>query len=189
MPCSIELKKPYLLRLPALWFCAQQDGQSERLACKVLIDYWKVLQELWEECLESKLEREIRAQIIGVNHQMTTFEYYFGVKLGSLLLKHSDNLSKTLQKTKLSAAEGQSVASLTVKTLEKMRTDDSYHLFWERCNKEAKTLEIGEEVLPRKWQRALCCYFGNAPAEFLDSVENHYRSIYYKLYQKTFRTK
>ena len=154
-----------------------------------VINNWKVLQKLWEECLESKLEREIRAQIIEVNHQMTTFEYYFGVNLGSLLLKHSDNLSKTLQKIKLSAAESQSVASLTVKTLEKMRTDDSYHLFWERCNKEAKTLEIGEEVLPRKWQRALCCYFGNAPAEFLDSVENHYRSIYYKLYQKTFRTK
>ena len=71
---------------------------------------------------------------------MTTFEYYSGVKLDSLLLKHSDNLSKTLQKTKLSAAEGQSVASLTVKTLEKMRTDDSYHLFWERRNKEAKDL-------------------------------------------------
>ena len=101
-----------------------------RAAClQSVIDNWKVLQELWEECLESKLEREIRAQIIGVNHQMTTFEYYFGVKLGSLLLKHSDNLSKTLQKTKLSAAEGQSVASLTVKTLEKMRKNDSYHLF------------------------------------------------------------
>ena len=109
------------------------------------IDNWKVLQELLEKCLESKLEREIRPQIIGVSHQMTTFEYYFGVKLGSLLLKHSDNLSKTLQKTKLSAAEGQSVASLTVKTLEKMRTDDSYHLFWERCNKEAKDLEIFQQ--------------------------------------------
>ena len=116
----------------------------------------------------------MRAQIIGVNHQMTTFEYYFGVKLGSLLLKHSDNLSKTLQKTKLSAAEGQSVASLTVKTLEKMRTDDSYHLFWERCNKEAKDLKIGEAVLPIKRQRPFRYYFGNAPAEFLDSVENHY---------------
>ena len=59
-----------------------------------------------------KLEQEIRAQIIGVNYQMTTFEHYFGVKPGSLVSKHSDNLSKTLQKTKLSAAEGQSAASL-----------------------------------------------------------------------------
>ena len=94
-----------------------------------MINSWKVLQELWEECLESQLEWEIRAQIIGVNHSITTFECYFGVKFGFLLLKHGNNLSKTLQKTKLSTAEGQSVASLTIKTLEKMRTDDSYHLF------------------------------------------------------------
>ena len=68
-----------------------------RASClQSVIDKWKVLQELSGECLESKLEREIRAQIIGVNHQMTTFEYYFGVKLGSLLLKRSNNLSKTL---------------------------------------------------------------------------------------------
>ena len=105
-----------------------------------------------------------------------TNEYYFGVKLGSLLLKHNNNQSQT----KLSAAESQSVASLTVKTLEKMQTDDSYHLFWERCNKEAKDVEIGEGVLPRKSHRPLRYYFGNAPAEFLDSVENHYGSIYYK---------
>ena len=96
------------------------------------------MEELWEKCLESKLEREIRAQIIGVNHQITTFEYYFGVKLGSLLLKHSDNLSKALQTTKLSAAEDQSVASLTVKTLEKMRTDDFYHLFLSDVTKKQK---------------------------------------------------
>ena len=145
-----------------------------------MIDIWKVLQELWEECLESKLEGEIRVHIIGVNHQMTTFEYYFGVKLGSLLLKHNDNLSKTLPKTKLSAAEGQNFASLTVKALEKMRTDDFDHLFWERCNKKAKDLEIGEGIFPRKRQRPLCNYFGNALAEFLDSVEKHYRSIYFE---------
>ena len=146
-----------------------------RAAClQSVIDNWKVLQELWEECLESKLEREIRAQIIGVNDQITTFEYDFGIKLGSLLLRHSDNLPKALQKINLSAAEGQSIASLTVKTLEKMQTDDSYHLFWERCNKEAKDLKIGEAVLPRKRQRPFRYYFGSAPAEFLDSVENHY---------------
>ena len=81
---------------------------------------------------------------------MTTFEYYFGVKLGFLLLKHSDNLSKTLQKTKLSAAEGQSVASLRGKTSGKTRTDDSYHLSWERCNNEAKDLEIGKAEFPKK---------------------------------------
>ena len=168
MPCSIELKKPYILRLPALGLLAKCDRQLESIARTV------------RGIFSIKLEQEIRAQIIGVNHQMTTFEHYFGVKPGSLLSKHSDKLSKTLQKKKLSAAEGQSGATLRIKTLEKMRTDDSNHLFWERCIKEAKDLAIGEVLLPRKRQRPLGYYFGNATVEFLDSVENHCRSIYYE---------
>ena len=40
---------------------------------------------------------------------MSTFEYLFGVMLGELILKHSDNLSKTLQDPSLSASEGQEI--------------------------------------------------------------------------------
>ena len=36
----------------------------------------------------------IKSRIIGVQE---TFQYFYGVFLGELLLKHSDNLSKTLQ--------------------------------------------------------------------------------------------
>ena len=97
-----------------------------------------------------------------------------------MLLKHSDNLSKNLQKTKLSAAEGQTVASLTVKTLEKLRTEEFYQLFWKRCIKEAEDLEIREPVLPRKRQHPPRYQIGNAPAEFQDNIESHYRSIYYE---------
>ena len=38
--------------------------------------------------------------------------------LGNLVLQHTDNLSKALQSSDLSAAEGEEVASLCVKTLE-----------------------------------------------------------------------
>ena len=145
-----------------------------------IVDNWKVLNELWEECLETKLEREVRARIIGVSHQMTTFNYFFAVKLGALLLKHSDNLSKTLQKTRLSAGEAQSIASFTVATLEKMRSDDSFMLFWQSCNTEAKELKVGEPVLPRKRSRPIRYYLGNATAEFPDTVDSHYRAIYYE---------
>ena len=138
------------------------------------------LTNIFQDCLETKLDREIRARIIGVNHQMTTFDYYFSVKLGSVLLKHSDNLSKTLQQTNLSAGEGQTVASLTVKTLQKIRTENDFKLFWENCNTKAKQLKIGEPVLPRKRQLPLRNYFGNAPAEFPDNEEDHYRQIYFE---------
>ncbi len=45
-------------------------------------------------------------------------DYYFGVRLIHTILWHTDNLSKTLQLTKLSAAEGQDLAKKTVTTLQ-----------------------------------------------------------------------
>ena len=135
---------------------------------------------MWEESLKTKLEREIHSRINGVSYQMTKFNYYFGVKLGSLLLGHSDTLSKTLQKTRLSAAEGQNIASLTVQTLEKLQSDDSSDSFWDRCKVEAKELKIGDPVLPRKRQCPIRYYLGNATAEFPEDAESSYRSVYYE---------
>lgn len=45
-------------------------------------------------------------------------QYLYGVVLGELILKHSNNLSKTLQSPKLSASEGQHIAEVAVKTLQ-----------------------------------------------------------------------
>ena len=46
-------------------------------------------------------ETETEARIIGVQTQMNKFNYFFRVKLAILLLRHSDNLSETLQSPKL----------------------------------------------------------------------------------------
>ena len=61
---------------------------------------------------------------------MKTFNYLFGILLGEVILRNTDNLSRTLQHQHLSAAEGQHVVSLTVKTLEKIRTDDAFELYF-----------------------------------------------------------
>ena len=55
---------------------------------------------------------------------MKSFDLFFGVSLGELLLSHSDNLSKTLQLTSMSAVEGQKIADMTVCTLKSIRTDN-----------------------------------------------------------------
>ena len=63
---------------------------------------------------------------------MMKFDFLFGLMLGVFILSHTDNLSKTLQTQKLSAADGQNIAELTCKTLERICTDDSFKLFWEK---------------------------------------------------------
>ena len=67
-----------------------------------------------------------------------------------MLLKHSDNLSRAIQTSHMSAAECQLVAALTTKILTKVRTEEAFSLFWEKCKKAATELKINDPVLPRK---------------------------------------
>ena len=89
-----------------------------------------VFQEVWVEAMDITRDSEARSRMCGVEAQMTKFEFLFGVLLGVCILRHTDNLSKTLQTPKLSASDGQNVAELTCKTLDKMHTDDYFQLFW-----------------------------------------------------------
>ena len=49
---------------------------------------------------------------------MQTFEYFFGTCLLHSILRHTNNLSKTMQHTIMSAAEAQHLAAMTVTTLQ-----------------------------------------------------------------------
>lgn len=83
---------------------------------------YTALMELWEECPESlvRFHPDIKARIIGVKTIMSSFKFPYGLKLSETVLMITDNLSRALQKTPLSAAEGQKIASLTMTTLQKM---------------------------------------------------------------------
>ena len=116
-----------------------------------VIDNWIPLQELWDESLETNPESEVK-RVIGVKHQMGTFDYYFGVSLDAQILRVCDNLSKTLQDAHISASKGQAVSRLTVETLEKMRSDDRFNLLWETVTHKANALEVSEPSLPRRRQ-------------------------------------
>ena len=97
---------------------------------KSVIDNYCVLQKLWEMSKDYVSDPAIKGRIIGVQFQFKTFRYLFGVALEQLILRHSDNLSKTLQSPKLSAAEGQRIALMTVATLHVFRDDTQFNLFW-----------------------------------------------------------
>ena len=71
--------------------------------------------------------------------------------LGELLLRHSDNLSKTLQSPHMSAAEGQKVAAMTVKTLKSLRTDESFQAFWELVQKTESPSLPRKRRAPRRY--------------------------------------
>ena len=84
------------------------------------------------ESIDRVKDSEIKTRIHGVASQIKTFTYLFGIVLGDLILRHSDNLSRTLQKADISTAQGQEVTSMTVQTLKSLRSDSDYKLFWKK---------------------------------------------------------
>ena len=61
-----------------------------------VIKNYTVLLHLWTDSLTSVKNTVMRARIIGVSARMETFDFFFGITLGELILRHSDNLSRTL---------------------------------------------------------------------------------------------
>ena len=115
-----------------------------------ILTNYETLQRTWEEALQVTTDTEAKARIQGVAAQMTTFTYFFGSMLGELILKHTDNLSRTLQHASMSAAEGQHITAMTVATLNSMRSDDQFNLFWDLVVLKAEELSVDEPKLPRK---------------------------------------
>ena len=100
--------------------------------------------------MEFVKEAEMRSRIIGVSTCMKSLDFCFGVVLGELLLQHSDNLSRTLQATHMSAAQGQKVAEMTMKTLQSVRSEENFRLFWTKVVKMGHDLGVDDPVLPHR---------------------------------------
>ena len=142
---------------------------------KSVLDNYTVLQQLWEESKNETADPSIRARIIGVEAQFRSFKYLFGVYLGHLLLRHTDNLSKTLQSTTMSASEGQKIASMTVATLETLRDEDGqFDLLWKKVEIHALSLDVESPKLPRKRKVPLRYAEGTLEPDIYDDCRHYF---------------
>lgn len=71
------------------------------------IHNYSVLQELWDEAVTVVHDSEVTARIRACSCPDALYEFFLGLVLGESLLRSPDNLSRTLQKKKFLAAEGQ----------------------------------------------------------------------------------
>ena len=144
-----------------------------------VIDNYEVLLQLWQEALNGSLDGEMRARIIGVEAHMMKFDFLFGVFLGSLILRHSDNLSKTLQHKALPASKGQRIAKLTLSVVQKMRSDEQFAAFYQRVIQEQARFGVADPCLPRKRRVPQHFEIGSSSGEFHVNPEAYYHQIYY----------
>ncbi len=115
-----------------------------------VVDNYEVLQSLWEESHVLSKDTDIRARIKGVEAQMKSFDFLFGIMFGQSLMRHTDNLSKGLQHQDLSASEGQSMAMLTIDTLTTLRNKKAFNQLFDDVNQKAENLDVDEPSMPRK---------------------------------------
>ena len=150
-------------------------------ALQSVLENYEVLMELWEESAEVVNDTEMRARILGVQSAMQTFDFFYGATLAYMILRHTDNLSRALQKSDISAAEGQDTTTMTVKTLQSLRADDKFHLFWQKSILKANRLQVNEPALPHRRKVPRRFEEGREDTHSYPSTpEYHYRKIYFE---------
>ena len=134
-----------------------------------------------DESLESRLEPEVKGRIIGAKVQMSSYYILFGLKLCEWVMKITDNLSRTLQSQSLSAAQSYGLVKMTITTLQKMRTEENFDLFFQKLELLQQEHEIDEPSLPRKRKRPSWFEPGNAEPHHSNTVADHYRRQYFEV--------
>ena len=66
------------------------------LSLQSILDNWAVFQELRDEILEGRVDPEVRSRFVGVQIQIQRFDFFFGIQLRILVLRHTGNLSSAL---------------------------------------------------------------------------------------------
>ena len=122
---------------PTLW-----TVRGETLAS--LINNHKELMELWEKTLETSRNTEMKARVLGAQSAMRKFNFLFCCILGKKVLSSTDNLSRALQSPKISAVDGQNLATQVVRILEEERSDIAFENMWSITLETQRNLDIDD---------------------------------------------
>ena len=124
-------------------------------------------------------DTEMKARIRGVQSMMITFNFYFYFYFSFYFYFY---LSRSLQDSSTSAAQGNRFAQDVVKTLLKDRTNISFSLFWAQ-NLQRKTTEIQtieDPKLPKRRKAPVRHEVGEQDTHhFPETPKDHYRRIYF----------
>jgi len=72
-----------------------------------ILKNYQVLLDTWDEAVDVVKDVEVKSRIREVSFPTCSFDFLFGKMLSEMILRHIDNLIRTLQKKTCSAAEGQ----------------------------------------------------------------------------------
>ena len=141
---------------------------------------YTTLEATWSEASEVATQSEVKSRINGVASKMKEFDFLFGLMLAERILKHTDNLSKTIQATTMPAVEARGLSKLCIQLFKKIRTEDCFDQFWELTKSTQCLLHVKDSALPRARKRPLRYEDGTGEAYHPSTPKNHYRQIYFQ---------
>ena len=115
-----------------------------------VLDNWAVSQELCDAILKRRVVLRARSQVIDVQLQMQSFNFFIGIQLEVLVLSHTDNPSSTLRYTQMhmSYYKAQVIAIICFSSLQGMREEASFRMFFEKIRVLKRKLEIDDPKPP-----------------------------------------
>ena len=146
-----------------------------------VLDSYEVLLGVGEEFKNSQIDSEMKAKIIGIETQILTFNFLLGISLGTLILQHSDNLSKSLQHDTITAAEGQPMAKLTIDVLKFIRKEEKFKSFYDHVLLHQSEFDIDAPTLSCKRRPPRLLQIGLTDGTF-HSTHEITRQIYYEAF-------
>ena len=117
---------------------------------------------------------ETKARIRRIKVYTHKFSYCCDIYLAHLILSHTDNLSQTLQGTQKTAVDAQVVPSACVNTLESIRSEIEFSLFWNKVKQFAEKHKIDELHLPRRKNILNRYMIVKATGDHPENVEEEY---------------
>ena len=156
---------------------------------KRILENYENLMKVWEHCLQNdRMQSDLKARVSGVEKQMKSFDFFFGLSMGYRLFSHTDNLSRSLQAEKLSACSSKRIANLVVSVLEGMRNEESFNNLYDAILLKAKKHSfISEPITKRKRKNPqysvvtlLDGTSSTEPAYHPITARDHYRCVYYE---------
>ena len=108
---------------------------------------------------------------------MKKFDFLFGIEFGRKLLNMLDNLSRSLQAKTLSACEGQKLVNVTLVTLQSIRSEMKFDLFWQYVESRRSVVKVSPPELPRRRKVPRRYEVGETPPEIQPQL---WRRLYFE---------
>lgn len=81
----------------------------------------------------------------------------------------------------MSACEGQSIVKKTVQSLQLIRSDEQFNVFWKYLEQRLSKIDVSPPALPRRRKAPRRLEVGEGAPEYAATVEDHYRRIYFEV--------